>query len=146
MPTHPRKSGNLGKVQDFFSVLEFVLEFTIFRVLSWKCHQIFFVQFTIFFFFFFFTFIISVFYLYFMYISYFVLYFLSLCILTTLHVINNFSLQKMINMAKRNCTLNNDWLIEFEWVERGSNAQRTAYCKLFHHTFDISNMGKKCCP
>ena len=44
-------------------------------------------------------------------------------------------------MAKRNCTFNDDWLIEFEWVEKGSSA-RTAYCKLCHHTFDISNMGR----
>ena len=43
------------------------------------------------------------------------------------------------NMAKRNCTFNNDWLVEFEWVEKGSSA-RAAYCKLCHHTFDFSNM------
>ena len=44
-------------------------------------------------------------------------------------------------MAKRNCTFNDGCLIEFEWVEKGPNAQ-TAYCKLFHHKFDISNMGR----
>ena len=49
--------------------------------------------------------------------------------------------QKIINVAKRNCTFNDDWLIEFEWVEKGSSA-RTANCKLCHHTFDISNMGR----
>ena len=49
--------------------------------------------------------------------------------------------QKIINMAKRNCTFNNDWLIEFEWVEKSSSA-RTSYCKLCHHTFDISYMGR----
>ena len=42
-------------------------------------------------------------------------------------------------MAKRNCTFNDDWLIEFEWVEKGPNAG-TVYCQLFHLTFDISNM------
>ena len=47
--------------------------------------------------------------------------------------------QKIINMAKRNCTFNDDWLIEFEWVEKGPNAG-TVYCQLFHLTFDISNM------
>ena len=45
------------------------------------------------------------------------------------------------NVAKRNCTFNDDWLIEFECVEKGFSA-RTAYCKLCHHTFDISNMGR----
>ena len=44
-------------------------------------------------------------------------------------------------MAKRNCTFNDNWLIEFECVEKGPNAQ-TVYCKLYHHTFDISNMGR----
>ena len=44
-------------------------------------------------------------------------------------------------MAKRNCTFNGNWLIEFEWVEKGLDA-RTAYCQLCPHTFDISNMGK----
>ena len=27
--------------------------------------------------------------------------------------------QKIINMAKRNFTFDNDWFIEFEWVEKG---------------------------
>ena len=49
--------------------------------------------------------------------------------------------QKIINTAKRNCTFNNDWLIAFEWVEKGSSA-RTAYFKLCHQTFDVSNMGR----
>ena len=42
-------------------------------------------------------------------------------------------------MTKRNGTFNDDWLIEFEWVEKGPNAG-TVYCQLFHLTFDISNM------
>ena len=44
-------------------------------------------------------------------------------------------------MAKGNCTFNDDWLIEFKWIEKGSSG-RTAYCELCHHTFDISNMGR----
>ena len=40
--------GNPGNVLEFFFVLEFVLEFTIFRVLLWKWHGIFLLQFTIF--------------------------------------------------------------------------------------------------
>ena len=44
-------------------------------------------------------------------------------------------------MAKCNCTFNDDWLIEFEWVEKDASA-RAAYCKLCHHTFYISNMGR----
>ena len=38
---HPGKHGNPGNDLEFFSVLEFVLEFTILRVLSWKCRGIF---------------------------------------------------------------------------------------------------------
>ena len=34
---HPGKPGNPGNVLGFSCVLEFVLEFTIFRVLFWKC-------------------------------------------------------------------------------------------------------------
>ena len=49
--------------------------------------------------------------------------------------------RRIISIAKHKCTFNDDWLIEFEWVEKGSNA-RTAYCKLCHHTFDISNNGR----
>ena len=45
------------------------------------------------------------------------------------------------NIAQRNCTFNDAWLIEFEWVEKGTSA-RTAYYKLCHHTFEISNMGR----
>ena len=37
----PGKPGNPGNVLESFSVLEFVLEFTIFRILSWKCPRIF---------------------------------------------------------------------------------------------------------
>ena len=44
-------------------------------------------------------------------------------------------------MAKDSCTFNDAWVIEFEWVEKGTSA-RTAYCKLCHHTFEISNMGR----
>ena len=48
--------------------------------------------------------------------SNFVLYFLSLCILTTSHIIISFFLiQKIFNMSKCNCTFNDDWLIEI-WV------------------------------
>ena len=86
----------------------------------------------------FFTVIISVFFS----LAFLPFYFLSLCILTTSRAIISFSLfQKISNMAKRNCTFNDGCLIEFEWVEKGPNAQ-TAYCKLFHHKFDISNMGR----
>ena len=42
------RPGNPGNVLEFFFVLEFVLEFTIFRVLLWKWHGIFLLQFTIF--------------------------------------------------------------------------------------------------
>ena len=86
----------------------------------------------------FFTVIISVFFS----LAFLPFYFLSLCILTTSRAIISFSLfQKISNMAKRNCTFNDGCLIEFEWVEKGPNAQ-TAYCKLVHHKFDISNMGR----
>ena len=47
----PRVLENLEILEmssNFFFVLEFVLEFTIFRVLSWKCPRIFLLQFTIF--------------------------------------------------------------------------------------------------
>ena len=44
-------------------------------------------------------------------------------------------------MAKRNCTFNNDWMIECEWAEKGPNV-RTAYYQLCLHTFDISNKGR----
>ena len=40
---HPGKLENAGYDLEFFSSLEFVLEFTIFRVLSWKSPGIFFV-------------------------------------------------------------------------------------------------------
>ena len=49
--------------------------------------------------------------------------------------------RKIINMAKHNCTSNDDWLIEFEWVEKFSIAW-TACCKLCHYTLDIFNMGR----
>ena len=52
-----------------------------------------------------------------------------------------FSFQKIIDMAKYNCIFDHDWLIEFEWVEKGPNA-RTAYCYPCHHTCDISSMGR----
>ena len=45
-------------------------------------------------------------------------------------------------MIKHNCTFNDDWLIEFEWVDKDPNAG-TVYCKLCHHTFDVSNMGRR---
>ena len=62
--------------------------------------------------------------------------------MTTCHVIIDFSLfQKIVSMAKCNCTFNDNWLIEFECVEKGPNA-RTVYCKLYCHTFDISDMGR----
>ena len=73
--------------------------------------------------------------------SNFVLYFIRLCILTITHIIDFSLFQKIISIRKSNCTFNDDWLIEFEWVEKGSNA-RTVYFKLCHHTFDISNMGR----
>ena len=98
----------------------FVLE------ISWN----FFVQFT--------NFFSQSLFLYFAF-SNFILYFLSLCILTTSHAIINFFSFSKNNVAKRNCTFFNHWLIEFEWVEKGPSA-RTAYCQLYHHTFDISNM------
>ena len=72
-------------------------------------------------------------------LSNFILYFLSLCIFTTSHAIIDFFSFSKNNVAKRNCTFFNHWLIEFEWVEKGPSA-RTAYCQLYHHTFDISNM------
>ena len=46
--TCPGKPGNPGNVLEIFFVLEFVLEFTIFRVLSWKCPGSFLLQFTCF--------------------------------------------------------------------------------------------------
>ena len=49
--------------------------------------------------------------------------------------------QKIVNVAKCSCTVNNDSFIEFKCVEKGSNA-RTAYCKLCHHIFEISNIGR----
>ena len=67
--------------------------------------------------------------------SNFVYNFLSLYILTTSHVIINFSLfQKIINMAKHNCIFNDDWLIEFEWVKKGF------YALTLNHAFDISHL------
>ena len=44
-------------------------------------------------------------------------------------------------MTKCNCTFSDDQSIEFEWVEKGPNAQ-AAYCQLCHHTFDISDVGR----
>ena len=79
-------------------------------------------------------------FLYFVF-SNFVLYFIRLCILTITHIINFSLFQNIISIGKSNCTFNDDWLIEFEWVEKGSNA-RTVYFRLCHHTFDISNMGR----
>ena len=126
------RPGNPGNDLEFFSALKFVLEFYYFSVLSSKCSEIFFVQSIKSFF----TVIISVFCL-----QQFILYFLSLCILTTSHVIIFSLFQKIIDMAKYNCIFDHDWLIEFEWVEKGPNA-RTAYCYPCHHTCDISSMGR----
>ena len=45
-------------------------------------------------------------------------------------------------MAKRKFSFNDDLLIEFEiWLEKGPNPN-TAYCKLCHQAFNVSNMGK----
>ena len=47
-------------------------------------------------------------------------------------------------MAKRKCTLNDDWLRikGFEsWFDKGPN-HSVAYCKLCQQSFDVSNMGR----
>ena len=130
--THSGKPRNPGNVLNFFQSWNvswnlLFSEFCLGNVLEFFSivHQYFFSHYFCIFFF-----------------SIFALYFLSLCILTTTPAIISFSLfQEISNMAKCNCTFNDGCLIEFEWVEKGPNAG-TAYCKLFHHKFDISNMGR----
>ena len=106
--------GNDGHDLEFFSVLEF----TTFRVLSWNALDFFCAVHH-----FFSTVIIPVFCL-----KEFCLAFSQLVHFDHVPYYYKFvSFRKIINMAKHNCTSNDDWLIELEWVEKFSSA-RTACC------------------